>query len=44
MELTNLKQGENTIALLVAFNGRSGDGSIVPVLLDEEGDEYTQAG
>ena len=42
--LTNLKQGENTIALLVAFNGRSGDGSIVPVLVDEEGDEYTQAG
>lgn len=44
VELTNLKQGENTIALLVAFNGRSGDGSIVPVLVDEEGDEYTQAG
>ncbi len=44
VELTNLKQGENTIALLVAFNGRSGDGSIVPVLQDEEGDEYTQAG
>ncbi len=44
VELTNLKQGENTIAVLVAFNGRSGDGSIVPVLLDEEGDEYTQAG
>lgn len=44
VELTNLKQGENTIALLVAFNGRSGDGSIVPVLLDEEGNEYTQAG
>lgn len=44
VEITNLKQGENTIALLVAFNGRSGDGSIVPVLVDEEGDEYTQAG
>ena len=44
VELTNLKQGENTIALLVAFNGRSGDGSIVPVLVDEGGDEYTQAG
>lgn len=44
VEILNLKQGENTIALLVAFNGRSGDGSIVPVLLDEEGDEYTQAG
>ncbi len=44
VELTNLKQGENTIALLVAFNGRSGDGSIVPILVDEEGDEYTQAG
>ena len=36
VELTNLKQGENTIALLVAFNGRSGDGSIVPVLLDRK--------
>ena len=44
VEITGLKQGENTIALLVAFNGRSGDGSIVPVLTDEEGDEYTQAG
>ena len=44
VELTNLKQGENTIALIVAFNGRSGDGSIVPTLIDEEGDEYTQAG
>jgi len=44
VEITNLKQGENTIALLVAFNGRSGDGSIVPVLVNEEGDEYTQAG
>ena len=44
VEITNLKQGENVIALLVAFNGRSGDGSIVPVITDEEGDEYTQAG
>ena len=44
VELTNLKQGENTIALLAAFNGRSGDGSIVPVLVNEEGDENTQAG
>ncbi len=44
VELTNLKQGENIIALLVAFNGRSGDGSIVPVLVNEEGDENTQAG
>lgn len=44
VELTNLKQGENVIAIQVAFNGRSGDGSIVPVTIDEEGDEYTQAG
>lgn len=40
----NLKSGENTIALLVAFNGRSGDGSIVPVAQDDEGDDYNQAG
>ena len=40
----NLKEGENTIAMLVAFNGRSGDGSIVPVAQDEEGDGYNQAG
>lgn len=40
----DLQQGENVIAILVAFNGRSGDGSIVPVIIDEEGDEYTQAG
>ena len=39
----NLKEGENTIAMLVAFNGRSGDGSIVPVAQDEEGDDYNQA-
>ena len=42
--ISNLRKGENVIALLVAFNGRSGDGSIVPVVIDEEGDEYTQAG
>lgn len=42
--INNLRQGENVIALLVAFNGRSGDGSIVPVVTDEFGDEYTQAG
>lgn len=41
--IPNLKQGENTIALLVAFNGRSGDGSIVPVAENEDG-EYNQAG
>ncbi|MBQ4382481.1 MAG: alpha-L-rhamnosidase N-terminal domain-containing protein [Oscillospiraceae bacterium] len=40
----SLKEGENTIAVLCTFNGRSGDGSIVPVLVDEEGDEYNQAG
>lgn len=44
VELTNLKQGENVIAVQVAFNGRSGDGSIVPVIVGEEGDENTQAG
>ncbi len=42
--IPNLKQGENTIALLVAFNGRSGDSSIVPVMADENGDEFPQAG
>lgn len=40
----NLKAGENTIAMLVAFNGRSGDSSIVPVAQDDEGDDYNQAG
>lgn len=40
----SLKEGKNTIAMLVAFNGRSGDGSIVPVAQDEEGDDYNQAG
>ena len=44
VEIPNLRQGENVIAMLVAFNGRSGDSSIVPVVTDEEGDEYTQAG
>ena len=44
IEITNLQKGENVIAMLVAFNGRSGDGSIVPVITDELGDEYTQAG
>lgn len=44
IEITNLQKGENVIAILVAFNGRSGDGSIVPVITDELGDEYTQAG
>lgn len=44
IEITNLQKGENVITMLVAFNGRSGDGSIVPVVIDEEGDEYTQAG
>ena len=42
--IPNLVKGENTIALLVAFNGRSGDGSIVPVSVNAEGDEYNQAG
>ena len=44
VEITNLREGENVIALLVAFNGRSGDGSIVPILTTEEGDEFPQAG
>ena len=44
VEIKNLRKGENVITLLVAFNGRSGDGSIVPVVTDEAGDEYTQAG
>lgn len=44
IEISNLQAGENTIALLVAFNGRSGDGSIVPMMEDAEGDEYPQAG
>ena len=44
IEITNLQKGENVIVLLVAFNGRSGDSSIVPVVTDELGDEYTQAG
>ena len=39
VEITNLREGENVIALLVAFNGRSGDGSIVPILTTEEGDD-----
>lgn len=44
VEIRNLKKGENVISMLVAFNGRSGDGSIVPVIVDDEGDEYVQAG
>lgn len=44
VEIKNLQKGENVITMLVAFNGRSGDGSIVPVVTDEAGDEYTQAG
>lgn len=44
IEISNLQAGENTLALLVAFNGRSGDGSIVPMMEDAEGDEYPQAG
>jgi len=40
----HLQAGENTLAVLVAFNGRSGDGSIVPVMEDEELGEVNQAG
>ena len=39
-----LQTGENTIALLVAFNGRDGDGSLVPILIDDEGDPMVQGG
>ena len=42
--ITSLKAGENTLAVLVAFNGRDGDGSIVPVLKNADGDEENQAG
>ena len=42
--IPNLVAGENTVALLVAFNGRSGDGSIVPILANADGDEFPQAG
>lgn len=44
VEITNLKAGANTVAVLVAFNGRSGDGSVVPALVDEDGFEANQAG
>lgn len=44
VSIPGLTAGENTIALLVAFNGRSGDGSIVPILADKNGDEFPQAG
>ena len=44
VDISQLHSGENTIAVLVAFNGRSGDGSIVPVNHNEEGDEFNQAG
>ena len=39
-----LKQGKNVIVILVAFNGRSGDGSINPTIVDAEGDMVSQAG
>ena len=39
-----LQSGENTLAVLVAFNGRDGDGSLVPIMADENGDEFPQAG
>ncbi|HHT67154.1 MAG TPA: hypothetical protein GX010_02895 [Erysipelotrichaceae bacterium] len=44
VEITNLAEGENIIVILVAFNGRSGDGSINPTRIDSEGDEISQAG
>lgn len=44
VHIPGLIAGENTVALLVAFNGRSGDGSIVPLLADKNGDEFPQAG
>ena len=42
--LSNLKAGENSLAVLVTFNGRDGDGSIVPVLKNADGDDENQAG
>lgn len=44
IDIQNLKQGDNIISILVAFNGRSGDGSINPTLMDSEGDMISQAG
>ena len=44
VKINNLKEGNNIITILVAFNGRSGDSSINPQLEDEEGDMISQAG
>lgn len=44
VEIKNLKQGDNLITILVAFNGRSGDGSINPTLEDEDGIISSKAG
>jgi hypothetical protein len=44
VELTNLRQGENTLAILVAFNGKDGDGSVTPLIPNEDGDLVMQAG
>ena len=44
VKINNLKQGNNIITILVAFNGRSGDSSINPQLEDSEGDLISQAG
>ncbi len=44
VKINNLKQGNNIITILVAFNGRSGDSSINPQFEDAEGDLISQAG
>ena len=44
VKINNLKQGNNIITILVAFNGRSGDSSINPQIKDSEGDMISQAG
>ena len=44
IELDGFSAGENTITVLVAFNGRSGYSSVTPVLKNEDGDEEPQAG
>ena len=44
VKISNLKEGNNIITILVAFNGRSGDSSINPQIEDEEGDMVSQAG
>ena len=44
VKINNLKEGNNILTILVAFNGRSGDSSINPQIKDSEGDMVSQAG